>query len=285
MWHFGSAWHTPCEKTPTMSITALQSASSGLSALNTHLEVISNNLANVNTPAYKTSRTNFQDLLYVEKQQPGVENAQGDQRPIGLYIGLGVKATGTQVDFKQGPLLDTGRELDVAIQGNGFFRVRVQDQIGDGFAYTRSGSLAVNSDGEIVLASDQGRRLEPNIVIPETATKLSIDPSGRVFVQLPNQVGLEQIGQLELATFINPAGLKQIGESLYAESAASGAPTLGNPGVDQRGTITQRFLEGSNVDPTFELIDLIRTQRAFEMNSNTIRAADQVLQTVAQLRR
>lgn len=268
-----------------MSITALQSAASGMSALNTHLEVISNNLANVNTPGFKSSRTNFQDLLYVERQQPGVQNASGDQRPIGLYVGLGVKAAGTQLDFKPGALLDTGRELDVAVQGNGFFRVRVQDQIGDGFAYTRTGAFALNSDGELVLASDQGRRLEPNIVVPQNAIQMSIDATGKVFIQVPNQVNLEQIGQLELSTFINPAGLKQIGENLYAETVASGAPTTGNPGSDQRGTLVQKFLEGSNVDPTNELIDLIRTQRAFEMNSNTIRAADQVLQTVSNLRR
>lgn len=268
-----------------MSIVALQSASSGMSALNTQLEVISNNLANVSTPGFKASRTNFQDLLYVERAQPGVENANGDQRPIGLYVGLGVKAAGTQLDFKAGPPLNTGRELDVAISGKGFFRVKVQDQIGDGFAYTRAGSFAVNTAGELVLASDQGRRLEPSIIIPEDAISLSIDASGRVTVQKPNVVGLTQIGQLELATFVNPAGLKQIGENLYAESAASGSPVLGNPGADQRGTLVQNFLEASNVDPTNELIDLIRTQRAFEMNSNTIKAADAVLQTVSNLRR
>ncbi len=268
-----------------MSITALQSASSGMSALNTHLEVISNNLANVNTPGFKASRTNFQDLLYVERAQPGTENAAGDQRPLGLYVGLGVKAAATQLDFKQGPLLDSGRELDVAIQGNGFFRVRVPDQVGDGFAYTRAGAFSLNSDGEIVLASDQGRRLEPNIVVPENAVRMSINEDGRVFVQLPNQVALEEIGQIELTTFLNSAGLKQIGENLYAESVASGPPVIGDPGTDQRGLLVHKFLESSNVDPTNELIDLIRTQRAFEMNSNTVRAADEVLKTVSNLRR
>ncbi|CAN5815277.1 flagellar basal-body rod protein FlgG [soil metagenome] len=268
-----------------MSITALQSAASGLSALNTQLEVLSNNLANVNTPGFKSSRTNFEDLLYIEKQQPGIQNSSGDQRPIGLYVGLGVRAAGTQLDFKPGPLLDTQRELDVAIQGKGFFRVHVEDQLGDGFAYTRNGAFTLNSNGELVLASDKGRRLDPNLVVPEDAIALSIDNTGHVFVQKPNQVNLEEIGQLELTTFINPAGLKQVGENLYVESVASGTPIIGEPGSDQRGTLVQGRLEGSNVDPTTELIELIRTQRAFEMNSNTIRAADQVLQTVANLRR
>ncbi|MFN7440452.1 MAG: flagellar basal-body rod protein FlgG [Phycisphaerales bacterium] len=264
-----------------MAITALQSASSGLSALNTSLEVISNNLANVNTPGFKAARTNFQDLLYVERAQPGVENAQGDQRPIGLYVGLGTRVTGTQIDFRSGSPIDTGRELDVTINGNGFFRVRIQDQLGDGFAYTRTGSFAINSQGEIVMANDQGRRLEPNIVIPENATQLTIDASGRVFVKLPAQVQPEQVGQIEIETFINPAGMRPIGENLFVESPASGAPVIGNPGTDQRGTLVQKFLESSNVDPTNELIDLIKTQRAFEMNSNVIRAADETLRTIS----
>lgn len=264
-----------------MSVTALQSASSGLSALNTALEVTANNLANVNTPGFRASRVNFQDLLYVERQQPGVENASGDQRPVGLYVGLGVKVGATQNTFKTGPLLDTGRELDVSINGDGFFRVRVPDQLGDGFAYTRAGGFTLNSRGEIVLASDQGRRLEPNIVVPDNATQVSIDSEGRVFVRIPNQVNPEQVGQFELATFINPPGLRPIGDNLFVQTPASGAPILGVPGTDQRGSIVQKFLEGSNVDPTGELIELIRTQRAFEMNSNTIRAADETLRTVA----
>jgi flagellar basal-body rod protein FlgG len=264
-----------------MSVQALHSSSSGLSALNTSLELIANNLANVNTTGFKSSRANFQDLLYVERQQPGVENASGDQRPLGLYVGLGVKVGATQNSFKPGPLLDTGRELDVAVQGEGFFRVRVPDQIGDGFAFTRAGALTLNSTGEIVLASDQGRRLEPTITVPENATQISIDAEGRVFVRLPNQVAPEEIGQFELATFINAPGLRPLGDNLFAQTPASGAPVLGAPGSDQRGTIVQKFLEASNVDPTGELIELIKTQRAFEMNSNVIRAADETLRNVA----
>lgn len=268
-----------------MANIALQSAASGLSALNTSMDVIANNLANVNTPGFKASRANFQDLLYVERSQPGVENANGDQRPIGLYVGLGTKISGTQLDFKQGSPQITGRELDLTIDKLGFFRVKVQDALGNGFAYTRAGNFTLNDEGDIVLASDQGRRLEPNVRIPQNAEQISINSSGEVSVRVPNTVEPQVVGQIEIATFANPSGLSQIGENLYVESAASGAPVLGNPETDVRGSLKQGQLEGSNVDPTFELIELIRTQRAFEMNSNTIRAADNALQTVANLRR
>lgn len=268
-----------------MAITALDSAASGLSALNTSMDVIANNLANVNTPGFKTSRANFQDLLYAEKAQPGVENSIGQKRPTGLYVGLGVKVSGTQLNFEQGAPINTGRELDVTINGRGFFRVQVQDSLGDGFAYTRSGAFALNKDGEIVMASDQGRRLEPNLVIPEDATAISINDDGEVYVDRPGLTEPELVGQFELAAFVNPAGLKQIGENLYIQTDASGPPVTGNPGSDQFGTLKQGFIENSNVDPTFELINLIKTQRAFEMNSNTIRAADDTLRTIATLRR
>lgn len=267
-----------------MAINALYSAASGLAALDTALDVTANNLANVNTPGYKASRCNFQDLLYVEKEQPGALNANDDQRPIGLYVGLGVKVSGTQLDFTQGAPQFTGRPLDVTIDGEGFFTVSVQDSLG-GTAYTRAGNFALNKDGEIVMANDQGRRLEPVINIPEDATNVTISSDGRVYYTSasdPNQV---EAGQIQLATFANPAGLKQIGENLYTQTDASGDATTGDPSTDQRGSLQQSFLESSNVDPTRELIDLIRTQRAFEMNSQSIRAADESLRTVSQLRR
>lgn len=269
-----------------MAITALHTAATGLSALNTQLDVIGNNLANVNTNGYKGSRVNFQDLLYMERAQPGVENANSDRRPTGLYVGLGVKVSGTQLDFNQGNLVNTGRELDVSIEGLGFLRVAVEPgRAAGGIAYTRAGSLALNRDGQLVLANDQGSRLLPNITIPQDATKIDISTDGRVLVTQPGNAEPAQVGQLELATFVNPTGLKQLGENFYGETVASGPPIVGNPGVDQRGQIRQGFVEGSNVDPTRELIDLIKTQRAFEMNSQTIRSADQALQTIAQLRR
>lgn len=266
-----------------MAINALQSASSALSAFNTALDVVANNLANINTVGFKADRTNFQDLLYIEKSQPGVENANGDQRPIGLYVGLGVKVSGTQKSFEQGAPTVTSNELDLAIEGSGFFKVKVEPEKG-GTAYTRAGNFTLNSNRELVLANDVGRRLEPAISIPDNATKISIAADGQMFASIPGETEPQAIGQLELATFVNPAGLESLGENLFMETAASGAPVSGNPGSDSRGTLKQGMLEESNVDPTRELIELIRTQRAFEFNSQSIRAADEALKSVAQLR-
>jgi flagellar basal-body rod protein FlgG len=267
-----------------MASIALQSAATGLSALNTKLDVIANNLANVNTPGFKASRANFQDLLYIERAQPGVENAIGDRRPTGLYVGLGVKVAGTQIDPRQGDAINTNRDLDLMIDGLGFFRMRIEDEQG-GYAYTRSGNFAVNADGELVLATDQGRRLDPPIQIPPDALSVTVSADGRVQVLQPGEVEVNEVGQISLVAFVNPAGLKQIGENLFVETAASGQPLEGEPGTDNRGRILQGFVEGSNVDPTYELIEMIRTQRAFEMNSNSIRAADETLRTIGQLRR
>jgi flagellar basal-body rod protein FlgG len=264
-----------------MASIALQSAASGLSALSTKLDVVANNLANVNTQGFKSSRANFQDLLYVERAQPGVENSNGDQRPTGLFVGLGVQVSGTQVNFAQGAPITTDRPLDLMIEGAGFFQVGIED---GQTAYTRAGNLTLNADGELVLATDVGRRLEPNITIPSDAQSITISGDGRVFVSIAGQPEPQEQGQLQLATFINPAGLNQIGENLFTESSASGPPIVGNPSEDQFGRVLQGRLESSNVDATFELIELIRTQRAFEMNSQAIRAADETLRAVAQLR-
>jgi flagellar basal-body rod protein FlgG len=267
-----------------MAIISLQSSASALSALNTALDVTSNNLANVNTNGFKPSRANFQDLLYVERQQPGSRNSTGDQRPIGLFVGLGVQVSGTQIQFTQGPPVSTDRELDIAIDGNGFFRVATPERPG-GFAYTRAGSFTRNSDGEIVLANDTGYRLEPNIAIPSNARDLTIDRTGRVFARTPDAVEPQEIGVIELTTFINPVGLRPVGQNLFEETAASGPPITGEPQTENFGGLLQGYVEGSAVDPTRELVDLIRIQRAFEMNSNTIRAADETLKTISNLRR
>lgn len=267
-----------------MAINALQSAASGLSALNTALDVSANNLANVNTPGFKGSRVNFQDLLYVEKAQPGTINANQDQRPIGLYVGLGVRVSGTQLDFAPGAQEQTGRPLDVAIKGEGFFQVSVESTLSPGgIAYTRAGNFTRNSNGELVLANDQGRRLTPTIQIPIDAQTINIGNDGKVTYSVAGQSAPVEGPTLQLATFVNPAGLKQLGENLYADTAASGPPLTGDPGTDSRGTLQSNALEASNIDPTRELVELIRTQRAFEMNSQSIRAADQTLQTVAQI--
>lgn len=268
-----------------MAILALNSASSGLSALSTALDVIANNLANTNTSGFKGSRTNFEDLLYQEKAQPGVENANGDQRPTGLYVGLGTKVSGTQLNFMQGPAQSTDRELDIMIEGDGFFAVQVEDDLSDGgIAYTRAGNFSLNSEGQIVLANGSGRLLEPQITVPENYSTISILEDGTVLVGVEGEADATEIGNIETVGFINPAGLKHLGANLYAPTAASGDPNQGQPGTDGRGTIRQRFLEGSNVDPVIELVDLIRTQRAFELNSQSIQAADEVLQTVGRLR-
>ncbi len=265
-----------------MAILAMQSAASGLNALNTQLDVTAHNLANVNTTGFKASRANFQDLLYLERAQPGVENALGESRPTGLFVGLGVRVAGTQHDFGEGSVIVTNRPLDVRIAGKGFFQVQTENgQIG----YTRAGNFVVNSEGDLVLASDPGRRLEPAINIPDNALEIEIASDGRVFVTIEGEPAPQEQGQIELATFINPAGLRPVGENLFMETEGSGPPTTGAPGEENRGTLINGMLEGSNVDPTRELIELIRTQRAFEMNSQAIRAADETLRAVAQLRR
>ncbi len=269
-----------------MAINALQSSASGLSALNVALDVTANNLANLNTPGFKASRVNFQDLLYIEKAQPGVLNANQDERPIGLYVGLGVKVSGTQLELNQGAPQATGRPLDLLIDGEGFFEVSVEDSLGPGGrAYTRAGNFTLNSEGEIVLANDQGRRIEPVIQIPPDAKNLTISSDGRVYYSIGGEAEPVEAGQIQIATFLNPAGLKPVGDNLFVETAASGDPQVGNPGEEARGSLIQFMLESSNVDPTKELIELIRTQRAFEMNSQAIRAADETLRSVAQLRR
>jgi flagellar basal-body rod protein FlgG len=199
-----------------------------------------------------------------------------------------VKVSGTQLDFSQGAAQETDRQLDIMIQGAGFFQVQVEDTKGvNGKAYTRAGNFALNSNGEIVLANDQGRRLVPNITIPSTALQgsIAISADGKVTFMEPTGTQPTEAGQIELATFVNPAGLKTVGENLYVETVASGPPNTGVPGEQDRGTLQQNYLEASNVDPTKELIDLIKEQRAFEMNSQSIRTADQVLQTVTQLKR
>lgn len=267
-----------------MAIIALHSGSTGLSALSTELDVIANNLANANTTGFKASRANFQDLLYLEKAQPGVENANGDERPTGLYVGLGTKLSGTQIDFTEGPAEPTDRPLDLYIAGDGFFQVQVEDDLGEGFAYTRAGNFTKNSEGDMVLATDTGRRLDPPITIPDDATGVEILNDGRVMVSLPGQNEAEEVGQIETAVFVNPAGLKHVGENLFLPTAASGEAQLGVPTEGQRGPLQQGLLEGSNVDAVKELVSLIKTQRAFEMNSQSIQAADEVLQTVGRLR-
>jgi flagellar basal-body rod protein FlgG len=268
-----------------MAITALHSASTALSAMSTEIDVIAHNIANANTAGFKSSRVNFEDLLYEIKAQPGVENSNGDQRPAGLQVGLGTRISNTQYDMTTGSPMATSRDLDMMVEGNGFFQVSILEELGDGIGYTRAGNFFMNSDGDVVLGNSDGPRLEPPINLPVDTLRVEVSADGTVFAYLPNAVDPANVGQIQLANFVNPNGLKSIGGNILVESAASGAPIQGNPGEGNFGTIMQRFLESSNVDPVRELVSLIKTQRAFEMNSQSIQAADEVLQVIGNLRR
>lgn len=266
-----------------MSVQTLYTAATGMTALETKLDVIANNLANVETTAFKRDRANFEDLFYRCEKFPGEEDSAGKYAPTGISIGMGSRVSSTQTDFTQGGFDQTGKELDVLIEGTGFFQIL--DPNGDTY-YTRAGNFSKNSNGEIVMGSaSTGRLLQPPITIPPDAQAIVISPEGIVSVRQPKNNQLSQVGQIELAYFYNPQGLLKKGENLYAETDASGAPTLGNPGQDGLGLLRQGSLELANVEPIHELIDMIKTQRAFEMNSQVIQAGDQVLQTVANLRR
>ena len=268
-----------------MAVVALHSAATGLSALSTQIDVIANNLANVNTHGFKASRVNFEDLLYEEKAQPGVENANGDERPAGTFVGLGVRISNTQFDFAQGSTIATDSPLDLMIEGEGFYQVDILEESGTGIGYTRAGNFFPNSEGELVLGNADGPRLEPPIQLPDGYESINISKDGIVSVTLPGAPEQQEVGQIELATFINGGGLKPIGGNIFVESAASGPPIVGNPGDQNIGRIRQGAKEASNVDPVRELVDLIKAQRSFEMNSQTIQAADQTLQVISNLRR
>ena len=270
-----------------MAITALNSAATGLRALSTRIDVIANNLANAETTSFKRQRVNFEDLMYLTKRHPGTINAAGDAAPAGIQVGLGVKIANTQLDLEQGTLDPTGGKLDVAINGAGFFRVQVADGIGEGAAYTRNGDFFRNNEGELILGLGDGYKLDPPITVPieVPANTISIGQDGTVSGIPPGAVEAEVYGQLELARFSNPQGLKLLGGSLYLETAASGPGLAALPGADGTGIIQQGFLEGSNVDPVKELVTLIKTQRNFELNSQSIQTADQALQTIGNLRR
>lgn len=269
-----------------MAIMALHSSATGLRALSTQLDVIANNLANANNNGFKSSRVNFEDLFYQNFQQPGVQtNGSSDTRPVGLMVGLGTRVSSTQTDFSQGSAVETKGPLDLFIQGDGFFQVKVLQGQGDGFAYTRTGSFAQDKDGNLVLLLGDGYKLDPAVTIDKNATKVDVSQDGRIFFTIPGQSSPVAGPQLQLARFSNPAGLLQIGSNLFQKTDASGEPKLANPGSEGAGILRQGFLEASNVDPVKELVDLIKTQRTFELNSQSIQASDQMLQQISNLRR
>jgi flagellar basal-body rod protein FlgG len=267
-----------------MSVQSLYTAATGMDAMQTKLDVIANNLANINTTAFKKDRANFEDLLYRNQVMPGMLDGNQIPTPTGTQIGMGTRVQSTNKDFRQGAMQQTGRELDVAIEGSGF--LQVTDPQSQGPLYTRSGNLDINANGQLVIGSAQtGRVLDPPIDIPPDATAIEISPSGQVLVRQPGNVELQSVGQLQMASFINPDGLLKVGENLYQQTDASSQATTGNPGSDGLGVIRQRNLEASNVEPVQELIDLITTQRGFELNSQAVQAGDQLLQQINNLRR
>jgi flagellar basal-body rod protein FlgG len=268
-----------------MAITALHAASSGMRALDEKLNVVANNLANINTHGFKRSRVNFEDLLYQVRREPGVPNANDEPIPHGILVGTGVQVSGTQLNFEPGTVDPTGRPLDWQIEGEGFFQVTTIQDGSEITAYTRAGNFAQNAVGNVVLANSDGSLIEPPIAIPADAIEVAVGRNGEIRVRQEGSNTLNVVGQVELARFVNPEGLKQIGRNLYVETDASGAPVTGTPQSDGLGAISQGNLEMSNVDPVRELIDLITTQRAFELNSQSIQSADESLQIVSNLRR
>ncbi len=253
-----------------------------MSAYQFNLDTIANNLANTGTTAFKSSRANFEDSFYEYFKLPGAQDSSGKGTPIGIAVGTGVKVAGTELNFDQGGLIDTGQPLDIAIEGDGFFQVTDSSEV----LYTRNGAFSINSEGEIVLATaSKSWVLDPSISIPADAMNISISKDGIVEVQQPGVAEATQLGQIQTAKFVNPQGLVQRGDSMYAESAASGSPQVGNPNIEGRGGVQQGRLEISNVNAVNELVDLIKTQRYFELSSQAVQAADQMLQQIANLRR
>ena len=252
---------------------ALWVAKTGLDAQQTRMAVVSNNLANVNTTGFKRGRAEFADLLYQNVRQVGGQSSQNTQLPSGLMLGTGVRTVATEKLFTQGNLAQTGNNLDLAIDGRGFFQVLLPD---GNVAYTRAGAFQVNDQGKVVTSS--GYELQPGITLPANTQSVTIGKDGVVSVQIAGQTASTQTGTLQLVDFINPTGLQPIGDNLYVESAASGAPQTGNPGSNGLGSVVQGSLEESNVNVVEEMVDMIETQRAYEMNSKAIATTDQMLQ-------
>ena len=254
---------------------ALWAAKTGLDAQQTRLAVTSNNLANVSTSGFKKGRGVFEDLMYQNIRQVGAATSQDTQAPSGLHLGTGVRVVATQKLYTQGSLSQTGNPLDLAIEGRGFFQIQMPD---GGTTYTRDGSFQLNPQGALVTSS--GYALQPGITVPDGTRSISTGRDGTVSARVLGQPVPVQVGQLQLADFINPAGLEPLGENLLAESAASGAPQAGTPGQNGLGTTFQGALESSNVNVVEELVNMIETQRAYEMNSKAISTTDQMLEYV-----
>ena len=259
-------------------INSLFIAKTGMEAQQTQLDVISHNVANVSTTGYKRANAVFEDLIYQNLRQSGSQTTEQNQLPTGLHLGLGVRTVATSRNFLQGSLQQSSNALDVAINGNGFFEVNMPDGT---IAYTRDGSFEVDAQGQLVTSS--GLPVANGITIPQGATKVSISADGVVSATMPGQAAPQQVGNIAMSQFINPAGLEPRGQNLYIETASSGQPQQGTPGTNGLGTIQQGYLEASNVNVVQELVTMIQTQRAYEMNSKAIQTSDQMLAKLAQL--
>jgi flagellar basal-body rod protein FlgG len=260
---------------------ALHTAATGMMAQELNVQVISNNIANMRTTGYKRQRAEFQDLLYEHVRRVGTQtSAQGTMLPAGIEIGSGVKTVGTPRVMTQGAIASTGKELDIAIRGEGFLRITLPD---GRTAYTRDGSFSLDAQGRIV--NSQGYVLQPGITVPQNATSVMINAQGQVFVTMPNETTQQQIGQIEMSIFVNKAGLQSIGDNLFLETPASGAPQNGTPNTEGFGNLLQGSLEQANVEAVTEISDLIAAQRAYEMNAKVINAADQMLTSTANMMR
>ncbi len=254
---------------------ALWAAKTGLDAQQTRMGAIAHNLANVNTTGYKAGHTIFEDLLYQNVRQAGALSSQETQLPTGLQLGTGVRVVATEKSFAQGSIVQTGRDLDVAIEGRGFFEIILPD---GNTGYTRDGSFKRDNTGQVVTAS--GYQLQPGIQLPDGAQTVTVGRDGTVSVQLNDQAAPVQVGTVTLVDFINPAGLQARGENLFLETGASGPPSQGTAGQNGLGLLLQSNLEGSNVNIVEELVNMIETQRAYEMNSRAISTNDQMLQFI-----
>ncbi|MCU4118017.1 flagellar basal-body rod protein FlgG [Variovorax sp. N23] len=259
-------------------IRSLYIAKTGLDAQQTQLDVVSNNLANVGTTGFKRSRAVFEDLMYQNMRQVGGQTSDQTRLPSGLQLGTGVRVVATERLHSQGNLTKTDNPKDVAINGGGFFQVLMPDGT---TSYTRDGSFQSNAEGQLVTAS--GFQVQPQITIPANATSMTIARDGTVTVSQAGSTASVQVGQLQLATFLNPTGLQSMGENLYTETDASGAPNAVTPGVEGAGTLTQGYVEASNVNVVEELVNMITTQRAYEINSKAVQTSDQMLAKLAQL--
>jgi flagellar basal-body rod protein FlgG len=259
-------------------INSLQIAKTGMQAQQTQLDVISHNLANVSTSGFKRGTAVFEDLIYQNLRQVGASTNEQTELPTGLQIGLGVRTVATARSYTQGSLQQTSNNLDVAINGNGFFQVEMPDGT---TAYSRDGNFKVNAQGQLVTSS--GYRVLGGVTIPAQARSVTIGNDGVVSVTVPGSTQPQQAGAIELATFVNPAGLEPRGQNLFTETPASGTPTTGAPGSEGLGNVMQGYVESSNVNVVQELVTMIQTQRAYEMNSKAIQTSDQMLQKLAQL--